>query len=598
MQIAILDFGSQYTHLIARRVRQLGVRADIFPPTVDLKQLTGVRGVILSGGPQSVHDATAIDYNPKVLDLSVPILGLCYGHQLLVQHFGGEVKPGKTKEYGFAKVKNVGASALFAGITKTQQVWMSHGDAAKVLPKGFATIGATSDCPIAAVEDSARKRYGLQFHPEVAHSTHGIQILQNFVFGICGAKKDWSTKQFWNEIVADVKTIVGKRNVFLLVSGGVDSTVCFAILQKILGKKRVYGLHIDNGFMRQDETKEVAAALRRAGFADLQVIDASQQFLAAVVGVVEPEEKRKRIGRTFLQVKDEVMAQLKLNPKDWVLGQGTIYPDTIETGGTKHADTIKTHHNRVDEIIELMKRNGVVEPLKHLYKDEVRALGLELKLPKALLERHPFPGPGLSIRTLCSAGDEQIDQRAKVDAALQKRMPKSLTSRVLPVKSVGVQGDNRTYRHPAVIMGSATWKQLGELSVRITNEVHAVNRVVYLISPKKVDVRRLTTKPAHLTKHRLDLLRQADAIVMDEVRRAGQYHDIWQFPVILAPLTLHGGETIVLRPVQSQEAMTVNFYPMPKTLLNAIIKRLQKLSGVDLVLYDITNKPPGTIEWE
>ena len=403
-QIAIIDFGSQYTHLITRRVRQLGVFANIYPPSVKTQNLKGVRGLILSGGPRSVHDKTAVKYNKKLFSLGVPTLGLCYGHQLIAQHFGGRVLPGKTKEYGFASLSLLSSNGLLNGLKNKSRIWMSHGDSVAVMPDGFAVSGKTLDCPVAAMSDEKNKIYGLQFHPEVAHTDEGMKILKNFVFSICRCQKDWSLEKYWPEIIRAVEKTVGRRNVFLLVSGGVDSTVCFALLEKIFGKTRVFGLHIDNGFMRLDESKKVKAALARAGFADLVVIDAADKFLAKTAGLVDPESKREAIGRTFLAVKDEVMALEKMNQKDWVLAQGTIYPDTIETGGTRHADKIKTHHNRVKEVLKLMRLGALVEPLVTLYKDEVREIGRKLGLPSSLINRHPFPGPGLAIRTLCSDG--------------------------------------------------------------------------------------------------------------------------------------------------------------------------------------------------
>jgi len=597
-QIAVIDFGSQYTHLITRRVRQLCVLAKIYPPAVDLKELKGIRGLILSGGPNSVYDKTAVKYNKKLLDLSVPILGLCYGHQLLAHHFGGEVKPGKTKEYGFAELNLLRPNKFFSGLPKISKIWMSHGDSVKVLPQGFSVLAKTFDCPVAAMADDQRKIYGLQFHPEVAHTRFGLKILSNFIFGACRCKKDWSLEKYWQEIISGVKKTVGKRNVFLLVSGGVDSSVCFSLLEKILGKKRVFGLHIDNGFMRLDESQLVKQALAKAGFDDLFVLDASGDFLRAVKDLIDPEKKRAAIGKTFLAVKDKLMAELKMDPKKWILGQGTIYPDTIETGGTAQADKIKTHHNRVKEVLALMKLGDLVEPLVELYKDEVRQIGKKIGLPKNLLDRHPFPGPGLSIRALCASGRESKISEISEISKIRKIVGPRYKSTILPLKSVGVQGDNRTYRHPALISGPLDFKKLHDLSVRLTNEVREVNRVVYLVLPKFVDFRKLKIKKSYLTKNRLDLLRVADNLAGEEILRRKIYSDIWQFPVVLAPLGLKGGEAVILRPVQSKEAMTVNFYQMKKSILEDIAKKLLKIPGLDLVLYDITNKPPGTIEWE
>jgi len=596
-QIAIIDFGSQYTHLITRRIRQLGVLAKIYPPTTAISDLRSVKGIILSGGPNSVYDHTAVKYNPKLFDLGMPILGLCYGHQLIAQHLGGKVAKGKVKEYGFANLERLAEGKILAGVPKSSKIWMSHGDAVSELPAGFINCAQTLDCNIAAMACIKKNIYGLQFHPEVAHTLVGQKVLSNFVFKICHCQKDWSLDKYFVQIIKDVKMVVGQRKVFLLVSGGVDSSVCFALLEKILDQKKVFGLHIDSGSMRLNESAQVKEVLAQAGFDNLHVYDASAKFLAALNGVTDPERKREIIGRTFLQIKDEVMAKYKLKPKDWVLGQGTIYPDTIETGGTKHADKIKTHHNRVKEILKLMRLGALVEPLSQLYKDEVRAIGKKLGLPASLINRHPFPGPGLFIRVLCSKGESGFSKLSEF-SKLRQIVSGKLQATVLPLKSVGVQGDNRTYRHPALIMGDANWRTLHDLSVEITNKIPEVNRVVYLVAPQKIDLKKLKIKPAYLTNDRLDLLRRVDYLVNQEIKKAKLYNQIWQFPVVLAPVGLNGGETIILRPVQSKEAMTVNFYPMPKNILDNLAKKILQIKDIDLVLYDVTNKPPGTIEWE
>lgn len=598
LQIAIIDFGSQYTHLITRRIRQLGVLAEIFPPTVNIKDLTGIKGLILSGGPNSVHDQTAVKYNTRLLDLPIPILGLCYGHQLLAQHFGGVVAPGKTKEYGLAHLEIINSSKLFAQLPKQSRVWMSHGDSVATLPHGFVSSGQTFDCPVAAMANDDKKMYGLQFHPEVSHTVMGQQIISNFLFAICHCRIDWSLDKYWKQIVRDVKATVGKRKVFLLVSGGVDSSVCFAVLEKALGKSKVFGLHIDNGFMRLNESARVKQALAKAGFGGLKVVDASETFLKAVKGVVEPEKKREIIGRTFLKVKDQVMAELKMKPSDWVLGQGTIYPDTIETGSTKHADKIKTHHNRVKEILKLMKLGQVVEPLATLYKDEVRDLGKKIGLPAALINRHPFPGPGLSIRVLCSDGHDKVEKISQLNSRLKKIVGANYDCTVLPIKSVGVQGDNRTYRHPALLSGPMDWEKLHHLSVRITNEVPEINRVVYLLNQTTIDLTKIKTQAKFLTKSRLDLLRTIDDEINKIVAAEKIADQIWQFPIGLLPLGVNGGESVILRPIESKEAMTVNFYRLTKKVVNKMLTTTLSHKTIDLVMYDITNKPPATIEWE
>ncbi|MFH2104629.1 MAG: glutamine-hydrolyzing GMP synthase [Parcubacteria group bacterium] len=597
-QIAILDFGSQYTHLIARRIRQLGVLAKIFMPDDDLSEIGEIKGLILSGGPQSVGDESSVKYNREIFALGVPILGLCYGQQLIAHHFGGEVKPGKTSEYSLANMSVINQSPLLAGLTDKEKVWMSHTDSVVKVPADFSILGKTDTCPVVAMANEKEKIYGLQFHPEVTHTEHGLKIIENFVLDICSCEKNWSMEQYWQELQESIKKQVGDNNVFLLVSGGVDSTICFALLEKILGKERVFGLHIDNGFMRLGESKWVKEALARAGFDDLTVIDASADFLAATEGVVDPEKKREIIGRVFLEVKDRVMAQQNMKTDDWVLAQGTIYPDTIESGATKHADKIKTHHNRVQEVLNLMKMNKLVEPLAELYKDEVREIGRQLDLPAELIERHPFPGPGLAIRTLCNGDVERVAGENKLESEIRAAVGADYRASVLPVKSVGVQGDNRTYRHPVAFQGELNWSVLHDLSVETTNNFKEINRAVYLVGPENINLDDIKSSEGYLEKSRLDLLRQADDIVMQVVRTAGIYDDIWQFPVVLAPLGLAGGEAVILRPIESREAMTVNFYQMKEEILRGLAEKLLAVPGIDLVFYDITNKPPGTVEWE
>jgi GMP synthase (glutamine-hydrolysing) len=296
-------------------------------------------------------------------------------------------------------------------------------------------------------------------------------------------------------------------------------------------------------------------------------------------------------------VKDDIMKETKMDPQKWILAQGTIYPDTIESGATDNADKIKTHHNRVEEVLKLMKLGDLIEPLADLYKDEVREIGRKIKLPASLINRHPFPGPGLAIRTLCSNGKESVDNEEILNDKLNRLVGNKLEVKTLPLKSVGVQGDNRTYKNPAVISGNTSWKELNDLSINITNQFSEINRVVYLPN-QKVDLSQIKTKKAYLTKERLDLLRKVDDLVNKEVNKNKLYKDIWQFPVILVPLTLGGGESIILRPIESKEAMTVNFYQMQKKILSILVKKILQIEGIDLVFYDITNKPPGTIEWE
>ena len=606
-KIIILDMGGQYAHLLARRVREIGVYSEIWPSDSSFSKLSSkdVKGIIISGGPSSVYEKNSPKSNPRLFTIKKPILGLCYGHQLMAHNMKGKVTPGKVKEYGIAKLIIKKRSKLFAGLENEEQIWMSHGDSVEQMPPGFNHIGSTDDCMIAAMSDAKRDYYGLQFHPEVTHTPHGKRLLSNFVLQICRAKKGWSMEHFIDNSISSIKKIAGKRNVFLLVSGGVDSVVCFALLNRALGKDRVYGLHIDNGFMRLNESMNVNSALKKLGFTNFHVIDASRDFLDAVRGVAEPEKKRKIIGDKFIKIQQQEVKKLKLDPKKWMLGQGTIYPDTIETKGTKHADLIKTHHNRVPIVQEMISKGLVIEPIKELYKDEVRELGMQLGLPRSIVQRHPFPGPGLAVRCLCCKSAEKINDELRLNREINLHCMKfGIAAKVLPIRSVGVQGDGRTYRHPILLTGNekgVNYAAIDKLSSELTNRFREVNRVLLLygINGKADDL--IAKENSYLAKNRLDMLREADDIVsktMDDPKYRLACSKIWQFPVVLVPLGTKGGETIILRPVESKEAMTANWARLPSEFVYSVTEKLMKIKGIDAVFLDVTNKPPATIEWE
>lgn len=580
-------------------MRELNVLAKIYAPDTDFSKVHNIGGFILSGGPRSiVKDKKFIPFDPGIFKMGKPILGLCYGHQLISAYLGGTLLSGDQGEYGQADLNILEKEDVFKGLEAKERVWMSHGDQVIKMPKDFELIGSTTDCPIAAMRNKKKKIFGFQFHPEVHHTKHGLSILENFVINTCKVKPDWNMADMQAEIMEKMKQTAKNKKVFLLVSGGVDSTVSFAVLEKALGLENVYGLHVDNGFMRKNESKKVMEALKNAGLPDLHMVDASARFLKNVEGVIDPEKKRKAIGELFVEIANEEMEKLDIDPdkEGWLLGQGTIYPDTIESGSTQHADKIKTHHNRVDMIQEMMDEGKIIEPIADFYKDEVRKLGKQLKIDSELLRRHPFPGPGLAIRCLCSSGKEKIEDKERIEKKLSKYLsPYKLKFDILPVKSVGVQGDERTYRHPGVIAGKADWELLNKLSINITNDKD-INRVLYLCSGSDIG-ENAKLKKATLTKQRLDVLREADRIVMDFIHEHRIYKNIWQFPVVLVPFG-EKGESIVLRPIESEEAMTVNFYQMKMDLLKKLVAKLKKIKGIDYIFYDITNKPPGTIEWE
>jgi GMP synthase (glutamine-hydrolysing) len=592
-KVGVVDFGGQYTHLIARRIRQLGVYSEVLSAHGGAEQLKGLSGLIFSGGPSSVYDADAPMVNPALLDSGLPILGLCYGHQLISVKKGGEVKRGAVHEFGPAEFHPDRSHPLFAGLSLSSVVWMSHGDEVKKLPEGFHRIGYTADCDLAAVANDSKKIYGLQFHPEVTHSEEGQAVFRNFL-ALCGCKFEWKVADYVKSLEDRLREQCKGRKVFLLVSGGVDSTVAFALLNRALGPERVLGLHIDNGLMRRNESADVLDFMKKEGFHNLKVRDASADFLKALDGVYAPEAKRKAIGDTFLTVKDDALAHLDLDPDEWLLAQGTIYPDTIESGATKNSAVIKTHHNRVGAIMELLEKGLVVEPLADLYKDEVRELGLLLGIPEKLIWRHPFPGPGLGVRLLCNR-----EAGRTVDAAVTAKIRSQLASEgldgeVLPVESVGVQGDGRTYAHPCLLKGTRDWERADKIAVALTNRVREVNRVVLEIGALAGAYKSVA---AQCDKPRLDFLREVDDICTRFLLDENLYASIWQMPVVLAPMEKGGKPVIVLRPVVSSEAMTARFATLPFPLLDSLWDKL-KAAGVGALLYDITHKPPGTIEWE
>ncbi len=602
-KVAVLDFGGQYAHLIANRVRRLGVYSEIKDPDVSLEDLKSYKGIILSGGPMSVYADSAPHCDPGIFELGVPILGICYGHQLMQHLLGGKVVRGETKEYGLADLKIHQPDGLFSDISSPKRVWMSHGDTVEFLAEGFEEVASTTDCKNSAVADISRNLYGVQFHLEVTHTEEGMKMLDNFL-KLCAVARDWSIEQFIEEEIAVIKKKVGDKKVFLLCSGGVDSTVAFALLEKALGSDRVYGLLVDTGLMRHQEAASVKKALTEAGFTNLHVADKSEQFLSTLKGKTDPEEKRKIIGELFWKVKEDVAEELKLNPDEWIMGQGTIYPDTIETGGTKHADTIKTHHNRVDLVQQMIEAGKVIEPLAQLYKDEVRDLGEKLGLPHEMVWRQPFPGPGLGVRILCVDKEEATENpdfsilNENIQVFLRSHTPLAdAETMVLPIKSVGVQGDERTYRHPAILFTqNRNWDELEQASTAITNRFTEVNRVLLVLGGEPG---AFGLKVSDLSPDRVCLLQKADQLVTETMSASSDDFGIWQFPVVLVPVsTEENKESIVLRPIVSTEAMTASFARIEWALLDKMATQILESDELTHVFYDLTHKPPGTIEWE
>ncbi|MFZ4629166.1 MAG: glutamine-hydrolyzing GMP synthase [Blastocatellia bacterium] len=506
--IIILDFGSQYTQLIARRIRELGVYCEILPYHTPLAEIrrSNPKGLILSGGPSSVYDADAPRVDREVLSLGVPVLGICYGLQLLSYHLGGKVEPSSRREYGAAQVRITRPSRLFEGVPAETPVWMSHGDHVTEPPPGFSVIAAT-DNALGAVEEEARGWYGLQFHPEVAHTPEGKRILDNFVRSICGCQGDWTAASFIEAAVERIRAQVGERRAVCGLSGGVDSAVAAALVARAIGD-RLICLFVDNGLLRRGEFERVLASFAEYGQLDVRGIAAGERFLGALAGVDDPEQKRKLIGYTFIDVFQEEAA--RLGQID-LLVQGTLYPDVIESQSVKGPSAvIKSHHN-VGGLPEKMHLQ-LVEPLRELFKDEVRQVGRELGLPDELIDRQPFPGPGLAIRILGPVNPDD-----------------------------------------------------------------------------------------------LQLLQASDQIVLEEIKRAGLYREIWQAFAVLLPIRTVGvmgdqrtyERVVAIRAVRSVDGMTADWVRLPYDLLETISRRIvSEVRGINRVVYDISSKPPSTIEWE
>jgi GMP synthase (glutamine-hydrolysing) len=499
-KILIIDYGSQYTQLIARRVREQKVYSEIISCRQNLRDYDfgSVAGIILSGGPMSVHDKGAPALDPRILRTCLPILGVCYGLQLLALKMGGKVERSDKREYGRAAITLCGESKLTLDLPPQSQVWMSHGDHVRELPAGFAKIASTPNIEIAAVADPERKIYGVQFHPEVSHTERGSEILRNFLFEICGCRGDWTPSSFIDDAIERIGKTVGDGKVIVALSGGVDSSVMAALVSRAVGK-RAYLVFIDNGLLRENEAKQVSAAFKNIGH-KIRRVDATDLFLRRLKGVTNPELKRQRIGRAFIEVFMKEAA--RIGNVDF-LAQGTLYPDLIESQSFRGPSaTIKTHHN-VGGLPKRMKLK-LVEPLKELFKDEVRTVGRELGLMPEFLGRHPFPGPGLAVRILGAVTPQRLNVlREADDIFISELRGRQLYDKVwqalvvlLPVRSVGVMGDERTYENAVALRAvtsldamTADWARLPDdflshVSNRIINEVKGINRVVYDVSSK------------------------------------------------------------------------------------------------------------------
>ena len=499
-EIIVLDFGSQYNQLITRRLRDFGIYSELLPHDISMDQIRQInpKGIIFSGGPNSIYDQNALKVDPEIFKLGIPILGICYGMQLMASYLNGKVEKADNSEYGRADIEVEDTnSVLFAGLPKDEYVWMSHGDLVTGAPAGFETVASSKNCPIAAIANDQAKMYGIQFHAEVRNTQYGLDILRNFAFKVCGAEADWSMTDFIDLQIAEIRKTVGDKKVILGLSGGVDSSVTATLLHKAIGNQ-LTAIFVDHGMLRKNEGDEVMAALNRDLGVNIIRVNAKERFLNKLKGVTDPEQKRKIIGKEFIEVfADEAK---KINDVDF-LAQGTLYTDVIESG-TNTAQTIKSHHNVGGLPKDLHFK--LIEPLRKLFKDEVRELGEKLGIPHDLVWRQPFPGPGLGIRVIGEITEDKLKLVRDSDAILRDEIKKAGLQEkvwqyftVLPgIKSVGVMGDGRTYDYTIGIRAVTSidgmtadfarlpWDVLQKISTRIVDEVPNINRVVYDVTSK------------------------------------------------------------------------------------------------------------------
>jgi GMP synthase (glutamine-hydrolysing) len=500
--ILIIDFGSQFNQLIARRVRECRVYCQIEPPSIPVERIQALNpeGIILSGGPSSIYETNSPRMDPAIFDLGLPILGICYGMQFMVDALGGSVKQASKREYGFAELNIKRNSGILKSIEKRTQVWMSHGDSISKLPAGFTATAITDNTPVAAVADARRRFYGLQFHPEVEHTIKGKEILHNFLYSVCKCKRSWTMKSFAKDAIAQIRRTVGRKKVILGLSGGVDSSVTAVLIHQAVGKNLTC-IFVDNGLLRKNEAQQLKETFKQHLNINIRFVRAAKKFLTALKNVTDPEKKRKIIGKIFMEVFEAEARKIK---DAEFLAQGTLYPDIIESRSAFGGPTavIKSHHN-VGGLPKRMKLK-LVEPLQYLFKDEVRKLGKQLGLDSNLVWRQPFPGPGLAIRVIGAVTARRLAILRDVDAVLLEEIRSAGYYRkvwqsfavLLPIKSVGIMGDSRTYENIVAIRAvtskdamTADWAKLphrllGRISNRIINEVRGVNRVVYDISSK------------------------------------------------------------------------------------------------------------------
>lgn len=596
-QIAILDGGSQYSKLIDRRIRILGIISDILPFDTPLSKLNKYEGIIISGSPDSISNNSSNKFDYDIFKFDKPILGICYGMQLITDYFNGILSDDVERSDGQYNIHIDTKSLLFKEMNEDEDVLLTHGDSVIKEPVDFKIIAKSKTLDVIyGIE--LENIYGIQFHPEVNLTSHGDKIFENFVFRICKCNKKYNIADKYFMITQYIKNNVKNKNVLTLVSGGIDSTVCTALLYKTLGKKRVYSLHIDNGFMRKNESKQVKEALKNIGF-DINIIDGSKYFYKNIGDKTDPEVIRQIIGNTFIKIMNNELNKLK-NKTNYLLAQGTLRPDLIESASnlvSNSANIIKTHHNDSDLVRKLRSEGNIIEPLSEYHKDEIREIGKQLGLPNRLINRHPFPGPGLAIRIICNKYKINYSEINKKLDIFRNKYTKYFFD-LLPIRSVGVQGDHRSYNYVCSISSDQDvidWEDLINIGKDVPKSIKDINRVVYIFDGSFDKIHYTKT---YLYKEEIKLVRKADYLAQNLIDDNSK---ISQMPIILIPLSFNekNKRSIVIRTIITDDFMTGLVANPDKDLknLDKIRNEIKKIDGISRICYDLTSKPPGTTEW-
>ncbi len=615
-KLAILDCGGQYTKVIDRRVRELGVKSDIFPINIKAEELKEYQSIILSGGPNSVSSDQRLKFDEKIFELGVPVLGICYGMQLMSDHFGGTVAGNVVKEYGQNEIWIDTSSPIFDGLEENQKVLMSHGDTVKIAPEGFKVI-AKSGQAIAAIGNDEKKMYGLQFHPEVDLTENGMKILENFIRKVAKYQDFYALDDRIETSIKMIKEKVGDNKVVVLVSGGVDSAVTAALLIKALPAENVYAIHIDSGFMRKNESDVICENLKKLGLKNLIRENAKDYFFNTVVEVegkkigplvdtIDPEAKRQIIGEIFIRIANNVIERLGLDPETTFIAQGTLRPDLIESGNpdiSGYAHKIKTHHNDVAIVREARKKGLIVETNSDWHKDEVRKVARKLGLEESIASRQPFPGPGLAIRLICHDKSEEAeitsDEVQKINSIIEGTSEKA---QILPIKSVGVQGDCRSYRNLGVLYGNGvdfSWNEVTTLAKQITDSINTINRVAYILNKKEID-QKINCFDMKINDECVDLLRELDKIVTSNLETS----KVSQTFAVLVPIGITKKYSVAIRTFVTNDFMTgrpgeIGKEVEKKDIQNIVKEIEEKFSDkIEFIMYDVTSKPPATCEWQ